>query len=137
MNANELVKTPESGNVTPTNPESVPTPPESGNTPDANPANVADANPANSADSNPVNAPIFPDPAPVTDANPVSVADNGPADANPEPDYKTLYENVRRERDILLRNAELARQAPVRGVSGGAVALPADDFTRGFDSDTW
>lgn len=119
MNANEIVKTPESGNVTPlselgnvppTNPESVPTPPESGTNPD---------------------------PAPVADRNPVSAADNAPADANPEPDYKTLYENARRERDILLRNAELARQAPVRGVSGGAVALPADDFTRGFDSDTW
>lgn len=122
MKANEPLKTPESGNVTQAA--------ESVNVP-------APTNPAPVADGNPVNAPIFPDPAPVTDANPANVADNGPADANPEPDYKTLYENVRRERDILLRNAELARQAPVRGVSGGAVALPADDFTRGFDSDTW
>lgn len=55
-----------------------------------------------------------------------------------EPDYKAMYEALRREHDILLQNAETAARAPVRGVSGGAPAeLPVDDFTRGFDSDTW
>lgn len=55
-----------------------------------------------------------------------------------EPDYKAMYEALRREHDILLQNAETAARAPVRGVSGGAPAeLPVDDFIRGFDSDTW
>lgn len=54
------------------------------------------------------------------------------------PDYRAMYENLRRENEILRHNAEITRHAPVQGVSGGgAVATPVDDFTRGFDSDTW
>ena len=54
------------------------------------------------------------------------------------PDYRALYETLRRENEILRHNAEIAQRAPVQGVSGGgAGAAPVDDFTRGFDSDTW
>ena len=49
-----------------------------------------------------------------------------------------MYENLRRENEILRQNAEATQRAPVQGVSGGgAVAAPVDDFIRGFDSDTW
>ena len=55
-----------------------------------------------------------------------------------EPDYRAMYENLRRENEILRQNAEATQRAPVQGVSGGgAVAAPVDDFIRGFDSDTW
>jgi hypothetical protein len=58
--------------------------------------------------------------------------------ANPAPDYRAMYENLRRENEILRHNAEITQHAPVQGVSGGgAVAAPVDDFVRGFDSDTW
>ena len=70
-----------------------------------------------------------PTPAPVTDAN---------APAAVEPDYRAMYESLKRENEILRHNAEIAQSAPVQGVSGGgAVSEPADDFLRGFDSDTW
>ncbi|MBQ6986912.1 MAG: hypothetical protein IJQ25_08005 [Oscillibacter sp.] len=77
------------------------------------------------------------------DANPAPQGAGVPADANPAPqgdapDYRALYENLRRENEILRHNADIAQRAPVQGVSGGgAVAAPVDDFTRGFDSDTW
>ena len=72
-------------------------------------------------------------------ANPAPQAVSVPANpAPPEPDYRALYENLRRENDILRHNAEMTQRAPVQGVSGGgAVAVPTDDFIRGFDSDTW
>ncbi|MBQ9521301.1 MAG: hypothetical protein IJR72_01855 [Oscillospiraceae bacterium] len=61
-----------------------------------------------------------------------------PAPVATEPDYRALYENLRRENEILRHNAEVTRHAPVQGVSGGGtVAAPVDDFIRGFDSDTW
>ena len=71
-----------------------------------------------------------PTPAPVADAvtPPVAV----------EPDYRAMYESLKRENEILRHNAEIAQSAPVQGVSGGgAVSEPVDDFIRGFDSDTW
>ena len=73
-------------------------------------------------------------------AQPVSVPAPAaqPAPAATEPDYRALYENLRRENEILRQNAEATQRAPVQGVSGGgAVAAPVDDFIRGFDSDTW
>ncbi|MBR4212035.1 MAG: hypothetical protein IKR84_06590, partial [Oscillibacter sp.] len=60
-----------------------------------------------------------------------------PVAANPAahvdaPDYRAMYENLRRENEILRHNAEITQRAPVQGVSGGgAVATPVDDFTRG------
>ena len=87
-------------------------------------------------------------PAPVTasspapDATPAPVTADASANANApaavEPDYRAMYENLRRENEILRQNAQNAQSAPVQGVSGGgAVSEPADDFLRGFDSDTW
>lgn len=96
--------------------------------------------------------PVAPPPAPY-DAPPVPVQD---APANPgavsapaqpaapaappavEPDYRAMYENARRENEILRHNAQIAQSAPVQGVTGGGVpAEPVDDFIRGFDSDVW
>lgn len=97
-----------------------------------NPAPQSVPVPANPA---PQPVPVAPQPAPV----PANVAPQGvPVAAPPEPDYRALYENLRRENDILRHNAEMTQRAPVQGVSGGgAVAVPTDDFIRGFDSDTW
>ena len=80
-----------------------------------------------------------PVPQAVTNPVPQGVTVDAPQnDANPAPDYRALYENLRRENEILRHNAEITQRAPVQGVSGGgAVAAPVDDFTRGFDSDTW
>ncbi len=80
-------------------------------------------------------------PVPQAVTNPVAqgvTVDAPQNDANPAPDYRAMYENLRRENEILRHNAEITQRAPVQGVSGGgAVAAPVDDFTRGFDSDTW
>ena len=55
-----------------------------------------------------------------------------------EPDYRAMYENARRENEILRHNAQIAHSSPVQGVTGGGVpAEPVDDFLRGFDSDVW
>ena len=85
-----------------------------------------------------------PAPAPAPDATPAqvpAVAQAQAPDAAPaavEPDYRAMYESVRRENEILRHNAEIAQSAPVRGVSGGGTAAaPVDDFIRGFDSDEW
>ncbi len=85
-----------------------------------------------------------PTPAPVADAAPIPAtppaAVTAPVANAPavEPDYRAMYENLRRENEILRHNAEIAQSAPVQGVSGGgAVSEPVDDFIRGFDSDTW
>ena len=90
--------------------------------------------------------------APASNPTPTPVADAAPVPATPpaaviapvatapavEPDYRAMYENLRRENEILRHNAEIAQSAPVQGVSGGgAVSEPVDDFIRGFDSDTW
>ena len=86
------------------------------------------------------------EPVTVPGTVPASPANAGTVPANPaqpapaaaEPDYRALYENLRRENEILRQNAEATQRAPVQGVSGGgAVAAPVDDFIRGFDSDTW
>ena len=72
------------------------------------------------------------------DADAVPQGAGVPVAADPAPDYRAMYENLRRENEILRHNAEITQHAPVQGVSGGgAVATPVDDFTRGFDSDTW
>ena len=61
-----------------------------------------------------------------------------PAPTDPTPDYRALYESLRRENEILRQNAETASRSPVQAVSGGgAVTVVNDDFIRGFDSDTW
>lgn len=101
---------------------------------------TASANPAPVA-MNP--APVAP--APASDifpasANPAPVAVNPPpaAPVAVEPDYRAMYENLRRENEILRQNAETAQRSPVQAVSGGGVVnVPNDDFIRGFDSDTW
>jgi len=86
-------------------------------------------------DANPVSQGV------AADANPVPQAVAADANSAPQgtaPDYRAMYENLRRENEILRHNADIAQRAPVQGVSGGgAVAAPVDDFTRGFDSDTW
>ncbi len=107
------------------------------------PQAVPEANPTPqgaSVDTNPT-------PQGVTvDADAVPQGAGIPVAANPAtqgegvdaPDYRAMYENLRRENEILRHNAEITQHAPVQGVSGGgAVATPVDDFTRGFDSDTW
>ncbi|MBQ9617492.1 MAG: hypothetical protein IJR48_03920 [Oscillibacter sp.] len=86
-------------------------------------------NPGVAVDANPA-------PQGVTIDAPQGVAN--PAPQGDAPDYRALYETLRRENEILRHNAEIAQRAPVQGVSGGgAGAAPVDDFTRGFDSDTW
>jgi len=101
--------------------------------------------PVTAPQAQPVSAP---NPAPETlPASPAPVAEPVPTPAQPasvaapaatEPDYRALYENLRRENEILRHNAEITQHAPVQGVSGGgAVSAPVDDFIRGFDSDTW
>ena len=87
-------------------------------------------------DANPVPQGVTVD-ADAVDTQGVPVAAN-PATHVDAPDYRAMYENLRRENAILRHNAEITQHAPVQGVSGGgAVATPVDDFTRGFDSDTW
>ena len=79
-------------------------------------------------------------PAPVTQPGTASatIPANPAQPAPAEPDYRALYETLRRENEILRQNAEATQRAPVQGVSGGGtVAAPVDDFIRGFDSDTW
>ncbi|MBR4545703.1 MAG: hypothetical protein IKO14_07020 [Oscillibacter sp.] len=97
----------------------------------AEPVTVPGTVPASPANAGTV--PASPTSAGTVPANPAQ-----PAPAATEPDYRTLYENLRRENEILRQNAEATQRAPVQGVSGGgAVAAPVDDFIRGFDSDTW
>ena len=91
--------------------------------------------PAATPAPNPTPTPVAAAPATVPNAAPVPAAVTAPA---VEPDYRAMYENLRRENEILRHNAEIAQSAPVQGVSGGgAVSAPVDDFIRGFDSDTW
>ena len=87
---------------------------------------------AGTVSATPVNAGTVP-------ASPATVSANAAQPVTvPEPDYRAMYENLRRENEILRQNAEATQRAPVQGVSGGgAVAAPVDDFIRGFDSDTW
>ena len=101
---------------------------------------TADAPPSDASPTT-VTAPV---PAPdATPAQAPAVAQAQAPDAAPvgvgvEPDYRALYENVKRENEILRHNAEVAQSAPVQGVSGGGiVTAPVDDFIRGFDSDEW
>lgn len=121
-----------------------------------NPAPVVPVN-VGAAPVNPGNvspAPVSANPAPVAPESfaPVTVASVAPNPAtmtaapvtpNPapvavEPDYRAMYENLRRENEILRQNAETAQRSPVQGVTGGGVVtVPNDDFLRGFDSDTW
>ncbi|MBR0281599.1 MAG: hypothetical protein IJQ81_08410 [Oscillibacter sp.] len=86
-------------------------------------------------------APAAPVAAPVdlVSANPAPAAPGNvsPAPVAVEPDYRAMYENLRRENEILRQNAETAQRSPVQGVAGGGVTVPNDDFLRGFDSDTW
>lgn len=102
--------------------------------PEAQPVTVA------ASVAQPVTVPVSPANAgtvPANSAQPGTVPAN-PAPVATEPDYRALYENLRRENEILRQNAEATQRAPVQGVSGGgAVAAPVDDFIRGFDSDTW
>ena len=79
-------------------------------------------------------------PAPAPDATPAQAQAPDAAPDNPpavEPDYRAMYENLRRENEILRQNAEPAQRSPVQGVAGGGVTVPNDDFLRGFDSDEW
>lgn len=51
---------------------------------------------------------------------------------------KAEAEALRKENNTLKQNAEAARRAPVRGVSGsGVTSKPDDPFLAGFDSDGW
>lgn len=51
---------------------------------------------------------------------------------------KAEAEALRKENNTLKQNAEAARRAPVRGVSGGGVtSKPDDPFLAGFNSDDW
>ena len=87
---------------------------------------------------NPTPTPVAAAPATVPNAAPVPVTPAAVTAPAVEPDYRAMYENLRRENEILRHNAEIAQSAPVQGVSGGgAVSEPVDDFIRGFDSDTW
>ena len=81
-------------------------------------------------------------PTPTPDAPPAQAPavaqDAAPVGVGVEPDYRAMYENLKRENEILRHNAEIAQSAPVQGVSGGGiVTAPVDDFIRGFDSDEW
>lgn len=123
MNEQQPVSAPVAEPVTAPQAQPVPT---SAGTISATPVNAGTV-PANTAQ--PGSVPASPATVSVSAAQPVTV---------PEPDYRAMYENLRRENEILRQNAEATQRAPVQGVSGGgAVAAPVDDFIRGFDSDTW
>ena len=94
--------------------------------------------PAATPAPNPTPTPVAAAPVAVPNAAPVPVTPAAVTAPAVEPDYRAMYENLRRENEILRHNAEIAQSAPVQGVSGGgAVSEPVDDFIRGFDSDTW
>ena len=123
MNEQQPVSAPVAEPVTA--PQAQPVPASAGTVP-ATPVNAGTV-PANTAQ--PGTVPASPATVSASAAQPVTV---------PEPDYRAMYENLRRENEILRQNAEATQRAPVQGVSGGgAVAAPVDDFIRGFDSDTW
>ena len=123
MNEQQPVSAPVAEPVTAS--QAQPVPASAGTVP-ATPVNAGTV-PANTAQ--PGTVPASPATVSASAAQPVTV---------PEPDYRAMYENLRRENEILRQNAEATQRAPVQGVSGGgAVAAPVDDFIRGFDSDTW